>query len=478
MTIDLNIACGQCIDGVWVAGRGPMLDVRDPSSGVPLARLASADADAVDAAVAAARRAFRSWRQMAPIQRGALLRKVARGVEAASERLIALQMSNNGKPRGEAEFDVGDTVATWDYYAGLCDAAPGAAGAAVPLPDPSFDARLVLEPCGVVGLIMPWNFPMVTTSWKLAPALAAGCTAVLKPSELTPLAEIELLKIVLEAGLPAGVVNMVCGGADVGAAIAGHPGINKLSFTGSTAVGRSVMRTAAADIKRVSLELGGKSSLIVCDDADLDLALDLAAKGAFFNAGQMCSATSRILVQRKLMPVFTERFLALAATLRAGDDYGPLISAGQRQRVETLVRQGLDQGAQLLAGGRSDDGPGFFYPPTVMTGLDGDNCLWRQEIFGPVACLRSFETDDEAIALANDSEYGLVATVATASDDRARRFSEELAVGLVWINSPQVIFPQTAWGGFKQSGFGRELGPWGLRAFQEVKHVVSAGTMP
>lgn len=471
---DLDIVPGQCIDGVWQAGQGPLLDIINPSTAQPLARLAAADGAAVDLAVRAAQRALPNWRLAFPAQRAALLRKIARAIEAASDSLIALQIANNGKPEAEAAFDIADAVACWDYYADLIESAPGGDGQAVALPDPGFAARLVLEPCGVVGLITPWNFPMVTTAWKLAPALAAGCTVVLKPSELTPLAEMEIVRILHRAGLPAGVVNLVCGtGPQVGAAMADHPAIAKLSFTGSTAVGRSVMRAAAADIKRISLELGGKSSLIVCDDADLDLALELALKGAFFNAGQMCSATARILLQQTIYPRFLKRFRALTEALVLGRDIGPLISQTQRQRVEDMIRLGLAQGASLLTGGSRPPEPGFFYPPTILADLTDDNCLWRDEIFGPVACVRPFDSDEQAVALANDSPYGLVATVVTADAERARRLSDGLAVGLVWINAPQVIFPQTAWGGFKQSGLGRELGPWGLRAYQEIKHVVS-----
>lgn len=466
---------GLCIDGVWSPGTGPWLEVLNPATGTLLARLASADRASVDQAVRAAARAFPTWRRTPPAERGALLRLVAAGIREAAPSLIALQIANNGKPRFEAELDISDAAATWDYYAGLCEASPGLDGTPIELPDPGFTARAVLEPVGVVGLIVPWNFPMVTTSWKLAPALAAGCTAVLKPSELTPLAEIELVRIIHAAGVPPGVVNLVQGiGPEVGAALVDHPLIAKLSFTGSTAVGRAVMRQAAESVKRVSLELGGKSALIVCEDAALDTAVELAAGGAFFNAGQMCSATSRILVHRKHYGAFLERLIARADGMVLGEEIGPVIGAGPLVRIDAMVQAGLAEGASLVAGGVIAPRRGWFYRPTVLTNMRDDSPLWRDEIFGPVACVRPFADDEEAIRLANDSVYGLVSTLVTTSPERARRYEDGLAVGLVWVNTPQVIFPQTAWGGFKQSGLGRELGPWGLRSYQEVKHVVSA----
>jgi betaine-aldehyde dehydrogenase len=472
---------GLCIDGAWSHGKGPLLEVTNPATGAILARVAGAGQKSVDAAVRAAARAFPHWRRGAAAERAALLRRIAAGIREAAQSLIALQMANNGKPRFEAELDVSDAAGTWDYYAGLCEAGPGLDGTPVDLPDAGFAARAVLEPVGVVGLIVPWNFPMVTTSWKLAPALAAGCCAVLKPSELTPLAEIELVRILHEAGIPPGVVNLIQGtGPDTGAALVDHPLIAKLSFTGSTAAGRAVMRQAAETVKRVSLELGGKSALIVCEDADLDTALDLAAGGAFFNAGQMCSATSRILVHERHYSLFLARLGERAAGMAVGDpamgaaEMGPVIGAGALARIDAMVRAGLADGACLVAGGIALPGKGWFYRPTVLADVRGDSPLWRDEIFGPVACVRPFSKDDEAIRLANDSVYGLVSTVVTADPERARRYEDDLAVGLVWVNAPQVIFPQTAWGGFKQSGLGRELGPWGLRSYQEVKHVVSA----
>jgi betaine-aldehyde dehydrogenase len=352
----------------------------------------------------------------------------------------------------------------------------------VALPGDGFQASLRREPCGVAALIVPWNFPMVTSAWKLAPALAAGCTVLLKPSELTPLSEIELVKIIQQSGLPAGVLNLVCGaGAEVGAALVAHPAIAKVSFTGSNKVGQAVMCAAAERVARISLELGGKSALLVLDDADLEQAVSLALGGAFFNAGQMCSATSRILVARALYPEFIERFRQAAAALKLGGpeladvEMGPLISHAQQQRVLGFIETGLAEGGLLLADGRSQaqDQHGYFIGPTIFTDVTPDSTLWREEIFGPVACVRAFDSDADAIAQANDSAFGLVASIVSSDAARAEALAAELEVGLVWINSPQLIFPHTAWGGFKQSGLGRELGPWGLSAFQEIKHVVA-----
>ncbi|MCW3479646.1 aldehyde dehydrogenase family protein [Neisseriaceae bacterium JH1-16] len=478
----MTLIDGIFIDGRWQAGNGATLEVVDPATGRVIAQVSGGDAAAIDTAARAAKRAFPAWKRTPARQRGELLRAIARAVEAERERLVALQMQCNGKPRFEAELDVGDVVATFDYYADCCAAGTGLSGNPVTLPDAAFAASVRFEPVGPVGLIVPWNFPMVTSAWKLAPALAAGCTVVLKPSELTPLTEIELVKIAQQAGLPDGVLNLVCGaGPEVGAALVAHPAIAKLSFTGSNKVGQAVMVSAAERVARVSLELGGKSALIVLDDADLDQAVSLALGGAFFNAGQMCSATSRILVARALYPDFIERFRAAAEALKvagpdAGAEMGPLISRAQQQRVLGFIEQGLAEGGLLLSDGRrhAQRSDGYFIGPTVFTDLSTDSVLWREEIFGPVACVRSFSDDAEAIALANDSDFGLVATIVGGDVGRTEQVAAELEVGLVWINSPQVIFPHTAWGGFKQSGIGRELGPWGLRAFQEIKHVVAS----
>ncbi|WP_397451557.1 aldehyde dehydrogenase family protein [Pseudomonas sp. NA-150] len=473
---------GLYINGQWLAGF-EQLTVINPSTETVLATVTGGGETAVDAAVEAARQAFTHWSQTSGAERGALLRKIAHGVQARRERLIELQSLNNGKPLFEAGIDVDDVFATFNYYAELAEALDAKQDSAVPLPSDDFAARLRREPCGVVGLIVPWNFPMVTTAWKLAPALAAGCCVVLKPSEVTPLPELELAAIIAECGLPAGVFNLVCGtGLAVGAPLSAHPGIAKISFTGSNAVGVQVMQRAAETVKGVSLELGGKSSLLVLADADVDLAVELASGGGYFNAGQMCSATSRVLVADEVADAFLEKLVARAEAIRVADPFDPevemgaLVNQAQYQRVLGHIQRGQGVGARLVCGGeRPADLPkGYFLRPTVFVDVPLDSALWREEIFGPVLCVRSFATEAEAIALANDSQFGLVASVVSSDPQAADRVANALQAGLVWINAPQVIFPQTSWGGYKQSSIGRELGPWGLQAFQETKHVVRA----
>ena len=471
---------GVYINGAWRAGHD-VLEVINPATEETLAQVSVGDASAVAQAVDAASAAFIGWSQSTGRERGALLRKVAQGVSEQREPLMRVQSRNSGKPLFEAGIDVDDVIATFEYYAGLAEALDAEQDRAVALPSDAFSARLRREPCGVVGLIVPWNFPMVTTAWKLAPALAAGCCVVLKPSEVTPLAELQLARIIAGAGFPAGVFNLVCGtGLAVGAPLAAEPRVAKISFTGSNAVGVQVMQRAAETVKGVSLELGGKSSLLVLEDADLDLALELACGGGFFNAGQMCSATSRVLVADSLADEFLQRLTARAEGIRVADPFaedvemGALINHAQYQRVLAHIQRGVQDGARLLCGGERPAhlAKGYFIRPTLFTDVPLDSALWQQEIFGPVLCVRRFTTEDEAIALANDSDFGLVASVVSRNGEAAERVANALQAGMVWINAPQVIFAQTAWGGYKQSSIGRELGPWGLAAFQEIKHVI------
>src|SRR5471032_1158396 len=437
---------GLYINGVWRAG-DDVLDVINPATEAPLAQVNVGDAIAVTQAIDAASAAFPDWSKSTGRDRAALLRKIAEGVSAQREHLMHLQSSNNGKPLFEAGIDVDDVIATFAYYAGVADEMDASQDRPVALPTEDFSARVRREPCGVVGLIVPWNFPMVTTAWKLAPALAAGCCVVLKPSEVTPLAELELARIIASVGLPAGVFNLVCGtGLAVGAPMAADPRIAKISFTGSNAVGVQVMQRAAETVKGVSLELGGKSSLLVLADE------------------------------------FLTRLQARAESIRVADPFaedvemGALVNRAQYQRVLGHIERGVQAGAKLLCGGgRPADLPhGYFISPTVFTEVPLDSALWNEEIFGPVLCVRSFASEAEAVALANDSEFGLVASVMSSNLETAERVANALQVGLVWINAPQVIFPQAAWGGYKQSSIGRELGPWGLQAYQEIKHVIRA----
>ncbi|MEX5586978.1 aldehyde dehydrogenase family protein [Pseudomonas urmiensis] len=465
------------IDGRWVEGQGnDCITVHEPALGLPFAELMSASTAQVDQAVAAARRALPAWKQTSATARAALLRGFAEQLGARRDPLIALQMRNNGKPRHEAEIDLDDAVATFAYYADLAEQLPEK-NREVPLAVPGFRARTRLEPVGVVGLIVPWNFPLVTSAWKLAPALAAGCTVVLKPSEVTPLIEQAYGQIADVLGLPAGVLNIVNGKAETGAALSSHSGLDKLSFTGSNGVGSQVMRASAAQCRPVTLELGGKSAIVVFDDCDVDQAVQWIVAGITWNAGQMCSATSRLLVQDGIADALLTRLQAALETMQVGNplteevQMGPLTSQAQWLKVAGYFATAREEGLQCLAGGKVLDRDGWFVSPTLYVDVPEHSRLWLEEIFGPVLCARRFSTEQQAIAQANDSRFGLVATVCSVDLQRAERVADALEVGHVWINSVQAVFVETSWGGTKGSGIGRELGPWGLAAYQSVKHV-------
>ncbi|QVM92192.1 aldehyde dehydrogenase family protein [Pseudomonas entomophila] len=465
------------IDGHWVEGQGSdCLVVHNPSDGQPFAELMAASASQVDQAVAAARRALASWKTVSAAERATYLRGFAEQLGQRRDELIALQMRNNGKPCHEAEIDLDDAIATFAYYADLAEQLP-AKNRDVALAVPGFTARTRLEPVGVVGLIVPWNFPLVTSAWKLAPALAAGCTVVLKPSEVTPLVEQAYGQIAEQLGLPAGVLNIVNGKAETGAALSGHNGLDKLSFTGSNGVGSQVMRAAAAQCRPVTLELGGKSAIVVFDDCDVDQAVEWIVAGITWNAGQMCSATSRLLVQDGIASALLPRLQAALEALRVGNplteevDMGPLTSQAQWLKVAGYFATAREEGLKCLAGGKALDRDGWFVSPTLYVDVPESSRLWGEEIFGPVLCARRFNSEAEAITQANDSRFGLVATVCSADLERAERVADALEVGHVWINSVQAVFVETSWGGTKGSGIGRELGPWGLSGYQSVKHV-------
>jgi betaine-aldehyde dehydrogenase len=474
-------AASAFIDGAWRATGGPAIDAVDPSTGAAFAQVAAASPADVAAAAEAAARAFPSWRLTRGADRAGYLRAIARGVEARRPALEALQMRNNGKPQAEAAIDVSDAVATFDYYAGLAEDLDARQGTEVAMPDPAFAGRTRFEPVGPVGMIVPWNFPLVTSAWKLAPALAAGCTVVLKTSEFTPLIELAYGDIAQEAGLPAGVLNLLAGAAETGMALTGDARFRKLSFTGSNAVGSRVMAVAAGRCLPISLELGGKSPIVVLADADPELAVDCIMAGIFYNCGQMCSATSRLIVEAGAAPAILDRLiertrtLVVAAPTDTRAQMGPITTRAQFDRVLGVYEQAGRDGLDCLAGGAGGlrDG-GFFVEPTVWADVPRDHPVWRSEIFGPALAVRTFTTEAEALELADDSDYGLVATVVSGDADCAERVAARIDAGHVWINSGQVIFPNTAWGGFKASGIGRELGPWGLGAYLGVKHLTVA----
>ena len=368
------------------------------------------------------------WKKIGGSARGRFLKAIAAKLRERAEELASLSSLNNGKPLAEARVDMADAAASFDYYAGKAVELEARQNCDVAVPDANYRAQLKLEPAGVAGLIVPWNFPLVTTSWKVAPALAAGCTVVLKPSEITPIVELELGRIAAEVGLPPGVLNIVTGLGTVGAAMTTHPDVAKISFTGSNGVGARVMQAASAGPKSVGLELGGKSPIVVFADADEQLAAELIIGGIFYNAGQMCSATSRLIIEKSASTRILERVVALAKNLKHGDSLdpettiGPLTTKAQYDKVLDYIAKGKALGHRLITGGGKPGGinRGWFLEPTIFTDVPTSSPLWREEIFGPVLCVRIFDREEEAIALANDSDFGLVATIVSSDSASAR----------------------------------------------------------
>jgi betaine-aldehyde dehydrogenase len=465
------------INGKWQQGEGETIKVFEPATNELLATLKGASTTQVDDAVKAARAALSTWSTTTGAQRAIYLRGFAAHLTSRRDALIQTQIRNNGKPRHEAEVDVDDAIATFNYYAVLADQLDVRQGSEVALAVSGFKACVRYEAVGVVGLIVPWNFPLVTSAWKIAPALAAGCSVVLKTSEVTPLIEMAYGDIAYAQQLPAGVLNILAGAAETGRALSEHGGVDKLSFTGSTATGSRVMQTAARRCQPVTLELGGKSAILVFEDCDLDQAVEWIVAGICWNAGQMCSATSRLLVQHSIADALFEKLTSALDNVRVGDQamgetgMGPISSSIQWLKVQEYFAIARAEGLSCRTGGKALERAGWFVAPTLYTEVPTSSRLWTEEIFGPVLCARRFADEFEAIAVANDSEYGLVATVITADQERAERVAAQLEVGHVWINSFQAVFVETSWGGVKGSGFGRELGPWGLSAYQTIKHI-------
>ncbi|MBB3232092.1 aldehyde dehydrogenase family protein [Halomonas stenophila] len=468
------------IDNRWVASRGERrLPVTDPYRESVIAEVSAGSPADVDAAVTAARRALPGWRSLGGAARGAYLDALADALEARRGELEALSSRNNGKPRAEAEQDLSDAIACYRHYAGEARALDARQGEAVATGEAGLVSRRYRDPAGVAGLITPWNFPLVSSAWKLAPALAAGCTVVFKPSEVTPLPEQALAEIALAIDLPAGVFNLVHGdGEGVGAPLTAHRGVDKLSFTGSNPVGEAVMAAAARGIRNVSLELGGKSPILVTEDADLDLAAELVLAGFCYNTGQMCSATSRLLVHAAVAEALHARLDAAIAALVAGDPrdatttLGPLVNAAQRDRVAGYLAAAEAEGlVPTTAEAIALPDHGHFVTPRVFRDVPTDSRLWREEIFGPVLCSRTVRDDDEAVALANDSDFGLAASVVAGDPARAEALAARLTAGNVWCNTHQVAPPGLGWGGMRGSGIGRELGRAGLAAYLETRYV-------
>jgi acyl-CoA reductase-like NAD-dependent aldehyde dehydrogenase len=451
------------------AGTKDLLKVVEPATEDTLAEVPEAGIEQTDQAIARAKAAFPKWRAITPADRASILRRLAEAIEDRAEDLARLEARNVGKPIGDARGEVGMVAQAFHFYAGAPERLVGETIPVAGGVDMTFR-----EPMGVVGLIVPWNFPLMLASWKVAPALAAGNTAVLKPAELTPLTALELERICRDAGLPEGVLNVVVGpGRVVGERLATHPDVAKVAFTGSTEVGRRVGELASQSIKRVTLELGGKSANVIFADADIEQAA-LSAPGAVFgNAGQDCCARSRILVERPALDRFMEAFEKAVGTFRVGDplsedtQMGPLITAEQREKVASYV----DDGAPVAFRGPAPDGPGYWFPATVLCPVSNEDRAAREEIFGPVAAVIPFDDEAEAIRIANDTIYGLSGSIWTRDGARALRVARAIETGTISINSNTSVRVTTPFGGFKQSGMGRELGHEVLRHYTELKNV-------
>ncbi|MBW9066294.1 aldehyde dehydrogenase family protein [Rhizobium herbae] len=471
------------IDGEWVRPeKGGTLDVVDPATEAVIHKAPAGTSGDIDKAVKAARYAFDSgpWPHFTGTERAGYLRAMAEKIAEKREFLARLEVADNGKPLPEALWDIDDVVNCFNYYAGLAEELDRNPEETIPLSEPRFSSRVVREPLGVVGAITPWNYPLLMAAWKVAPALAAGCTMVLKPSELTPLTALELGVIAEEVDLPAGVLNIVTGtGPQAGEPLTEHPLVDKLAFTGSVSTGRKVMMAGAQDIKNVSLELGGKSPFVIFADSDIDKAVEWIMFGIFWNQGQVCSATSRVLVQASIYDAVVSRLCEEAAKIRIGNGMdegtllGPIVSRGQYDKIVSAIERARIDGATVAFGGRRPAGldRGYFIEPTVLTDISEDSYVWKEEIFGPVVCVKPFKDEDDAIRMANDSRFGLAAAVMSKDVMRAERVAEALRAGIVWVNCSQPTFTEAPWGGYKQSGIGRELGRWGLANYLETKQI-------
>ena len=470
------------VDGKWVSSHtGETWDVINPANQEVIARVPLADEEDVRMAIMAARRAFDKgpWRKMSQVERGKLLLALARAIRDQAEELAQLETLNSGKPIRESRMDISDAADCFEFYGGLADKINGDI---VPVPDPNIFAMVLREPVGVVGQIIPWNYPLLMAAWKLAPALATGNCCVLKPAEITPLTALELAKLIKEVGFPDGVVNIINGlGPVAGMELAKNEYVDKIAFTGSTDVGKQLMIAAAGNVKKISLELGGKSPMIVFEDADFPLAVEWVQFGIFVNQGEVCSATSRLYLHDKIHDRFVEELTKKAKRIKIGNpleeatEMGPIASEKQLNKVMHYIELGKKEGAEIAYGGkRLQNGElkkGFYVSPTIFTNVKNNMKVVQDEIFGPVLTVMKFREEDEAIELANQTRYGLAAGVFTRDINRAFRITKELRAGILWVNSSQPCFNQLPWGGYKQSGIGRELGRYAVEEYTQLKQV-------
>jgi aldehyde dehydrogenase (NAD+)/betaine-aldehyde dehydrogenase len=476
----MTVPQSMLIDGKWTAGNGgTTFPTYNPANGEVIAEVPEATEADVDEAVEAAARAFASseWSDMLPSARARLMLRLADLVERNADELARLETTDQGQPLYVSGGSVAGLAEHLRYYAGWATKITGVT-ASPSVPDVDFRTRR--EPLGVCALIIPWNFPLPIAAWKFAPALAAGNTVVLKPAEQTPLSALRLGELFIEAGFPAGVVNIVTGGPETGKALVRHPKVAKVSFTGSTEVGREIAAEAGRALKRVSLELGGKAPSIITADADVDAIVQGNLLGGVFNSGQMCAALSRYYVDRKRADEFTEKLAGAASGMKLGPGLeqgtmlGPLVSAEQLERVDGYVRIGKEEGAELVTGGARADGElsdGYFYRPTVFAGVGQDMRIAREEIFGPVLTVMPYDDPEELVAKANDTEYGLTAYIWSRDIGTANRMARQIRAGSVYINTFAILDPAAPWGGMKASGLGREMGWEAIEAYTEVKSI-------
>lgn len=454
--------------------------IKNPANGTTIAEAPSGNEEDAKMAIDAARRAFDSgiWSDLSAFERASFLYKIADKIEENAVELSKLETENTGKPLKESEYDIADAAGCFRYYAGIVTKP---SGQTYHVSDP-VQAMVVREPVGVCGLIAPWNFPLLTGAWKIAPALAAGNTIVFKPAEITPVTTYRLFEIMKEVGIPDGVANLVLGGgATVGNEIAESDKVDMVSFTGSTSTGRSIMKSASGNIKNISLELGGKSPNIVFADADFETAVDYALNGIFLNAGQVCNAGSRLLLEESIHDRFIERLIEKAKKIRVGPgdhpstEMGALVSNEHMNKVLEYIQIGLDEGAKLACGGKRMTNKGlengYFVEPTIFVDTKPDMRIVQEEIFGPVLIVQKFKGEEEAIQLANDTPYGLAAGVFSQDGAKALRVIKKIKAGITWINAFNLAYNEAPWGGYKQSGIGRGLGTFGLDTFTEVKQI-------